>query len=261
MNKNVKKYVVYTYLMFFVFIGIIGLVMYIFNMKVLGAVLQTVSAWTPTFVLFLMFKKIYLGEKRLQFIRKQFSEKIKPTVLFAAIGLPLVIFIGTLISASLIYEKPFYELMIVSPLVLLSTLPYQLSSGPLGEELGWRAFLLPEMQKKHSILKSGFLVGLIWGFWHFLLWLTTGYGWPELLIYIIAFMVCIVCCSIIIAILYNKCKNILIAIIVHLLNNYLLGLFTFDLIPCITIFAIFYLIITCILIFINKKTLKKETAT
>jgi len=244
--------------MFFLFIGLIGLVMYVFKLEALGTVLQTISAWTPTFILLLMFKKIYPAESRLQFIRKQFSERIKPTILLAAVGLPLAIFIGTLIFAVFLYEKPFHELLITSPLSILYMMPFHLLSGPLGEELGWRAFLLLEIQKKHSILKSGFVVGLIWGFWHLPLWLVSGYGWPELLVYIISFMISIVCCSIIISILYNKCQNLFIAVIVHLLNNYLLGLFTFDLIQSLTIFAAFYLIFTCILIMITRKTIKKE---
>ena len=259
-NKNIKNYVIHTYLMFILFIGLIGLVMYVFNIEALVTVLQTVSAWTPTFILLLMFKKIYPQDSQLQFIRRQFTEKIKPTILLAAIGLPLAIFLGALIFAVLLYKKPFYELIITSPLPLFYMLPFHLSSGPLGEELGWRAFLLPEIQKKLSLLKSGFIVGLIWGFWHLPLWLVSGYGWPELVIYIISFLVSIVCCSIIITILYSKCKNLLIAIIVHVLNNYLLGLFTFDLIQSLTIFAAFYLVVTCILIIITKKTLRKGTA-
>ena len=39
----------------------------------------------------------------------------------------------------------------------------------LFEELGWSGFVIPEMRKRHSILNTGLLVGLIWGAWHFIL--------------------------------------------------------------------------------------------
>lgn len=252
MNKNIKRFVGYTYLIFFSFIGFIGMVMYVCPMKPLVTVLQTVSAWTPNFVFLLMFKSFYPQEKRLPFIRRQFTEKIKPTILFATFGLPFAVFIGTLCFAILIYQKPFYELIVTSPSLLFYLLPFHLLKGPLGEELGW-AFLLSEIQKKYTVLKSGVIVGLIWGFWHFPLWFISGYGWPVLVIYIISFLVCIVCCSIIINVLYSKCKNLSIAIIVHVLNNYLLGLFILDLIQALVMFAICYGAVTCSLILITKK--------
>lgn len=40
-------------------------------------------------------------------------------------------------------------------------------AGPLGEELGWRGYLLPELNKvKQSDLASSIKLGLIWAIWH-----------------------------------------------------------------------------------------------
>lgn len=36
----------------------------------------------------------------------------------------------------------------------------------LGEEVGWRGFLLPELQKKYSPIKSSFILSLFWIIWH-----------------------------------------------------------------------------------------------
>lgn len=36
-----------------------------------------------------------------------------------------------------------------------------------GEEMGWRGYALPRLQTRHSVLVSGLIVGVIWGFWHF----------------------------------------------------------------------------------------------
>jgi membrane protease YdiL (CAAX protease family) len=35
-----------------------------------------------------------------------------------------------------------------------------------GEEIGWRGYVLPRLQAKHSALTSTLILGVIWGFWH-----------------------------------------------------------------------------------------------
>ena len=41
-----------------------------------------------------------------------------------------------------------------------------LFGGPLGEEIGWRGWLLPRLQARLSPLLSSLIVGLVWGVWH-----------------------------------------------------------------------------------------------
>jgi membrane protease YdiL (CAAX protease family) len=43
-----------------------------------------------------------------------------------------------------------------------------------GEEIGWRGYVLPRLQVKHSALVSSLIVGVIWGFWHFPKFLAAG---------------------------------------------------------------------------------------
>ena len=53
--------------------------------------------------------------------------------------------------------------------------------GPLGEEIGWRGFLLPHLQQRRSPLLASLIVGAVWFVWH--LPLFTGLGracsWPS----------------------------------------------------------------------------------
>jgi uncharacterized protein len=36
------------------------------------------------------------------------------------------------------------------------------------EELGWTGFAIPTMRLRYGVLSTGFIVGLLWGAWHFL---------------------------------------------------------------------------------------------
>ena len=45
------------------------------------------------------------------------------------------------------------------------TLPI-LFLGPLGEELGWRGYLLPRLLERMSAIVAGLVVGFIWMLWH-----------------------------------------------------------------------------------------------
>ncbi|KKT76396.1 MAG: Abortive infection protein [Parcubacteria group bacterium GW2011_GWF2_44_7] len=44
-----------------------------------------------------------------------------------------------------------------------------LIGGGLLEETGWTGFVVPQLRKRYSILSTGFIVGILWGIWHFMI--------------------------------------------------------------------------------------------
>src|SRR5215218_8965153 len=44
----------------------------------------------------------------------------------------------------------------------------------LGEEIGWRGYVLPRLQSRMSALSASLLIAPIWGLWHLPLWLQGG---------------------------------------------------------------------------------------
>ena len=49
-------------------------------------------------------------------------------------------------------------------------------SSALGEEIGWRGFLVPELYKSQGFTKTSLITGLIWGVWHLPILLFADYN-------------------------------------------------------------------------------------
>jgi membrane protease YdiL (CAAX protease family) len=52
--------------------------------------------------------------------------------------------------------------MVAVPAAFLVALPF----GPLGEEFGWRGFLLPKLLRRYDVVTSTVIVGTVWAAWH-----------------------------------------------------------------------------------------------
>ncbi|MDX1394676.1 MAG: CPBP family intramembrane glutamic endopeptidase [Gemmatimonadota bacterium] len=66
---------------------------------------------------------------------------------------------------------PVWSRLSLVPIALLAAIPF----GPLGEELGWRGYALPHLQRRHSALASSLIIGVAWCFWHTpLFWAPAG---------------------------------------------------------------------------------------
>ena len=105
-------------------------------------------------------------------------------------------------------------------------------AGPLGEELGWRGFLLPKLQKQFSEVKSAILIGLIWFVWHIpLFWAPFGTlvsGDPISYLPVLTYLIMIIAISCIITWLVNQSKgSVWIALLFHLSLNAGLALLFF----------------------------------
>lgn len=134
--------------------------------------------------------------------------------------------------------------------------------GSLGEEIGWRGFLLPNLLKKYSFTISSAIVGTVWGLWHF----RFDSGVTSFLIYILFAIET----SIIISWLYSKTKGSIISAIIYHTSINTCGLFLFENILLhtnleyfqILFFGIYglLLIVPCIFIVLNfnKRPLIKE---
>lgn len=96
--------------------------------------------------------------------------------------------------------------------VTLSGLLMTAIGGPLGEEAGWRGYVLPRLQPRVGALTASLIIGVLWGaVWHLPLFLSGGYsvpfGWYVLLC---------VAWSVLFTWVYNHTQgSLLIAVLYH----------------------------------------------
>ena len=89
--------------------------------------------------------------------------------------------------------------------------------GPLGEELGWRGYLLPRLVPSVGLVGAALLVGIVWALWHLPLW---AFDSPQAEIPFWLFAVTCVCFSLVMTALWHAGGGALGPMVLfHLLAN------------------------------------------
>ncbi len=106
-----------------------------------------------------------------KWLSRAFSLKFPLKWLFIAIILPIIygliaIPLDAMLTGEWIDWSKFGLTSKLAGLNLIQTYLVWVLTFGLGEEGGWRGYLLPQLTKKYSMLKSSFIVALIWIIWH-----------------------------------------------------------------------------------------------
>ena len=139
--------------------------------------------------------------------------------LFALLGVPLIMLIGFLVYAMAPPDLgalggPAYTLTYLVGFVVTLVL-----GGPLFEEIGWRGFALPRLQRRHRPLAASLILGVLWAFWHlpqFLVpaWAASSGG--AGISGIVLFLLAAVAFSVVLSWVFNNTRaSLLIAVLVH----------------------------------------------
>jgi membrane protease YdiL (CAAX protease family) len=96
----------------------------------------------------------------------------------------------------------------------------------IGEEFGWRGYLLPRLQTRHNALVSGLIVGVIWAIWHIPLFFLKGMSQnvmqlqAGLLPALLGYSVLVIVSSIQFTWVFNNTRgSVLLAAVMHGANN------------------------------------------
>jgi membrane protease YdiL (CAAX protease family) len=252
-RSNLRIYFIFTYVLFWVLLIVTGILISLKAPVIVQDIMKNVCAWSPTFVLIILFKKLLPDMTFVEFIKNRFGRRINPfdfivSLLMQVLALTAAVGAYLAFNDISIQSIRFIDMNRILPVFLIS-----IAAGPMGEELGWRGYALEIFQKRHSPLRASLILGLIWGFWHTPLWFFSGFVGVDLLIYIGAFLLGIVSTSVLITFFYNKGGNVLIAIWIHFWFNFLMTLVVVDLVPLLASIAVIYFLFALVIVASNLK--------
>jgi membrane protease YdiL (CAAX protease family) len=245
-EKNyMLQYTIYTYGLFLLLLLTLGGIakVLLHGTPLVMEWLMAITAWTPTVIFLLMFKKLYPNSTVKDFYKNAFMEKLNIRLLVSITLIQIIIYVLSVYMVSTQKAVSTISLLNFSFSTLISTLFFTFIQGPAGEETGWRGYLLPAVAKKVGIVKGSLIVSLIWAFWHAPIWfLGTGYSGTILYKYIIVFVITITSVGFIIGICYHRCKNLFVPIWIHFIFNLLGQTFKGSMADLVVWYAVFYFI-------------------
>jgi len=96
-----------------------------------------------------------------------------------------------------------------------------LADGPLGEEIGWRGFLLPTLLRNMSPVRASLVLGVIWWLWHIPLYKADGPRFHLSGTFLILYLITELSLSLIFTWFFLRAgRSAFIAILVHTGNNF-----------------------------------------
>ena len=93
-------------------------------------------------------------------------------------------------------------------------------TGALGEELGWRGFLVPKLLQIHSFHKTSLFIGVVWSIWHLPIILFSDYfRGPNLYWGIVGHTLLVFALSYVLTWLFIQSQSIWPACLLHASHN------------------------------------------
>ncbi len=97
---------------------------------------------------------------------------------------------------------------------------YFAGRSAMGEEIGWRGYLVPKLLEKYTPNQVSIFVGLIWALWHFPIMVTGDYGNDTPLLYqLVCFTLMIVGVNFVYTWFRIKSKSLWTGVLLHTTGN------------------------------------------
>ena len=218
----VKRYVILAYALFWVLVmGLCGTASMVFHAPPLVMrILSDITAWSPTFALLILFRKLIPDTKLSDFVKNCFSGKLKLSLFLVGTLVMLGGTFGSVGIVSLIEGQPFGAYFSLGGYPFVASFFLSFFSGPTGEELGWRGYLRPALNQKHGFLKGSIIQGVIWAFWHALLWfIDSEFMDARMIVYMLSNVIVITSIALIMNVILEKENNLLYSVWIHFCFN------------------------------------------
>ncbi len=203
--------------------------------SIYGIILIIMGGLSPFIATLMLLFRYEDKHTRSDFVKNIFNiRSIKKRYFYFIIFIPLLILHLSILTTYFLSQIfPFInvkEIVIVHEVIsssFLSILTFALIvliAGPIPEEIGWRGYLLPNLLKKFTLLKSSIIIATVWGIWHLPLFLIKDYPLSDKLsnlFELIVYFAQLYPKAIIYSILFIKTKrSILMAIMFHFFINF-----------------------------------------
>lgn len=211
MGNEIKRYVIctliFTWTLWGLLISLIRLNITTFGTP-LAMILFVFGGIMPAIIAISLKKKYGSQEEFRSFIKNI----VNPKHYFAWYILIIILafiscYLPTIFGGATV-QKPLY--------VALLSFPIMIVGGGL-EEIGWRGFLQPALQKRFSVFFSTVIVSGIWAIWHWPLWFIPGTNQTQR--DFIAFIITTMAVSFLLTTIFNATKSIFMCLIFHALLN------------------------------------------
>lgn len=258
-TNYLKKYIISSYILVWaLIIFVAGMASLVFHAPpVIMWIVRNLIAWSPTYLLLIGWKHFRPDETRRVFIKRCFSGKVKLFPLLCSFALTFGISVLALFLFSAVMGKPVLSYINFGIIALPLSIFLSFTSGPTGEELGWRGFMREKFNKRYGFLKSSVCQGLVWCFWHTLLWAVDSEftDWRAVP-YVISNIVVITCMTVLMNIFLERHNNLIYSVLLHFGFNIIYVFLEAD-IGFFVILTVLYLVITPIAILVRNKTAER----
>ena len=211
MGKEVRRFLFYTFFWSWTLWGGLAILTQLNVLRfgtVLSIVLFILGGITPA-VCEVWLKRKYRSTEEFQAFIKNIKNSKQPIAwyLFTIILAFAACFLPTLWGGAT-KGNPLYLALIEFPIMIIG--------GGL-EEIGWRGYLQPTLQKKWSPFISTLIVGGIWAIWHLPLWFVIGSN--QITMNFLWFTISALALSFLLSVIYLSTESIFLCIIFHALIN------------------------------------------
>ena len=260
MDKKVKKYVMLSYLVFwFMVLGICGTASMVFGAPpVVMRVLSNVCAWAPTIVLLVGFKYFEPDMTVGEFYKKAFAGHISFVSLIIAAVVTLSATVVAVFVVAFIQNKSFVSYWSLGEYSFLASILFSITTGPTGEESGWRGYLRPYLNGKYNYALASIIQGVIWAFWHTVLWFVdSDFMGITMIPYIISNVVVMTGLCFMMNYFMEKNDNLVYGIVIHFCFNFLYCFLRVDILFYVVL-SVIYLGIIAAFIWIHANTSREK---
>jgi len=191
---------------------ILSAVICFISYKLVNPNLSVLTVFTPSIVALILTARSS-GKKGVYelLVKQTFQKTTANWFLLSVFGIPVLALLAILTSLSFDISKFGLRTNQLMPQIIVIVFI------AIGEEYGWRGYLLPRLMKKLNVFYSSITLGLIWGLWHFPAYLI-GTGVPLEMNFMV-FLLWVILGTLFISWIYYHTRSVLTSILAHISAN------------------------------------------